>query len=155
MERNTIDVCRDIFNYWKSLLSEVESPEVDIELKQSIYNCDLEILKVAVKSSKPNELYHALESDNEAKKLYYMQRIWYRYLDLFYKRTRTTEDYIELTNDSSIHELDITIESVKLLHQENVHRLFQIPDKMQNLPYSAALDISAALSLLERRKAIC
>lgn len=155
MKKDVMEVCRDIHNYWRDLLLQVDSPEVDIDLKQSIYDCDKEILSIAVKSSEPNELYQALESDDEELKLYYMQRIWYRYMDLKAGRTKYDGTLVVFTNDSSIHELNITTTSVKYLHQENVNYLFQIPDKMQNLPYANALDIAAALSTFQRWRALC
>ena len=43
MEKDVMEVCRDIHNYWRDLLLQVDSPEVDIDLKQSIYDCDKEI----------------------------------------------------------------------------------------------------------------
>ena len=84
-----------------------------------------------------------------------MQRIWYRYMDLKAGRTKYDDTLVVFTNDSSIHELNITTTSVKYLHQENVNYLFQIPDKMQNLPYANALDIAAALSTFQRWRALC
>lgn len=155
MERDTMMVCREVYNYWHDILLAVESPEVNLDLRYSIYDFDPSILELAVRVATPDELYHALESDDEELKFYHMDRIWRRYMDIKAGRTVCDGDTLAFTQQSSIHELDITITSLQYLHQFQVEFLWQIPEKLENVPYATALDVTAALSLLKGGRQLC
>lgn len=155
MERAINDVCREVYTYWSEVINEADTPLLPVDIKNCLTACDKNLLIVAIRTCSPLELYRALEEEDEKLKFYYMQRIWYRYADLLYGRTEYDYDGITLTDESSIRELDISIESMKLLSLEGIERLNQLPERMQNLPYANVLDIVTGLSVLERRKAYC
>lgn len=155
MELTMSDVLRDIHIYWKEILDTCDSPMLPLDVKQSIYAFDRELLAIAVRTSYPEELGKALQSDDEKLKMYYMQRIWYRYVDLLNGRTDYDRYGITLTNSSSVRELDVTIDSMTALCKEGVEYLYQIPDHLQNMTYANALDVAVAVSMLERRRPYC
>lgn len=152
-EMNVRDASTTVHFYWKDILRVASIS--DEALENSVWDCDYELLDKVIKSFSPVELSFAF-SEDETVKFLYMQKIWYRYLDVRAHRSILHNDFIEVTADSSITELDISSSIIKNLKCAHADYLWQVPDVMsEDLTYAEALDVAAAVALLETRRYLC
>lgn len=153
-ERKVRDISEKVHVYWKDIIRVAKI--YDELLSASIWDCDYDLLDIVIKSFTPQELANAL-SDHEETKFYAMQKIWYRYMDIKEGRSNLVNNvYIEITADSSITELDLTVETLKLLKQLGVSYLWQVSDAIsEHLPYECAIDAASAIAILDKRRYLC
>jgi predicted DNA-binding protein len=155
-ERKTNDVAIEILSYWKEILriAGIKDPV----LEYHVWNVETSIFNNIIKSFSTEELSKALTSENETVKFYYMRRIICRYVDVMEGHSLiVNDDYVQLTEESCISELDITSQTYNALYSMKARMLGDLPEFIEsgNLSYSQLLDVSAALSILKYRRTIC
>lgn len=145
----TRELSKYIADYWEELIQ--YTGVTDSALRVSVPVKSWLMLDAAVNTLTEDEVEHIVQDDNESLKFYYMSKVWNRYIDLLLGRSEVKEGYYCITGDSSVHELQVTLESLNKLKSKGVRRICEVAEGLDGLDYPSLLNITSALSTLNWR----